>query len=52
SQSKKWCEMLPPDLWVPMVVVEGLHYYNYEPAQLKDGSVVVPVHFYSHKDIV
>lgn len=46
SQSKKWREELPPSLRVPMVVVEGEHFYIYEPTQLEDSRVVVPVFFY------
>lgn len=45
SQSKKWREELPPSLRVPMVVVEGEHFYIYEPTQLEDSRVVVPVFF-------
>lgn len=46
SQSKKWRESLPADLRVPMVHVDGQHFYVYEPAQLQDMSIVVPVFFY------
>ncbi|KAH9806620.1 hypothetical protein DFH28DRAFT_1179455, partial [Melampsora americana] len=46
SQSKKWREDLPPSLRVPMVVVGGEHFYIYEPTQLEDARVVVPVFFY------
>ncbi|KAG0139980.1 hypothetical protein CROQUDRAFT_53924, partial [Cronartium quercuum f. sp. fusiforme G11] len=45
SQSKKWHEMLSPEMCVPMVETKGMHYYIYEPAQMWDGTVVVPVHF-------
>ncbi|KAH9808465.1 hypothetical protein DFH28DRAFT_909450 [Melampsora americana] len=46
SQSKKWREDLPPSLRVPMVVAHGEHFYIYEPTQLEDLRVVVPVFFY------
>ncbi|EGG08209.1 uncharacterized protein MELLADRAFT_84994 [Melampsora larici-populina 98AG31] len=39
SQSKKWREDLPPSLRVPMVDVDGEHFYIYEPAQLADSLV-------------
>ncbi|KAG0152032.1 hypothetical protein CROQUDRAFT_23070, partial [Cronartium quercuum f. sp. fusiforme G11] len=52
SQSKKWCEMLPLEMCVPMVETKGMHYYIYVPAQMWDGTVVVPVHFYSHNKIL
>ncbi|KAG0151477.1 hypothetical protein CROQUDRAFT_704044, partial [Cronartium quercuum f. sp. fusiforme G11] len=50
SQSKEWHEMLPKDMQVQMVVVRNIHYYIYEPTQMADGTVVVPCHFYSHKN--
>ncbi|KAH9810721.1 hypothetical protein DFH28DRAFT_488008 [Melampsora americana] len=46
SQSKKWREELQPTLRVPMVEVDGEHFYIYEPAQLVDSVVVLPVFFY------
>lgn len=46
SQSTKWREGLEVDLRVPMVDVNGEHFYLYEPAQLHDSSLVVPVYFY------
>ncbi|KAH9810402.1 hypothetical protein DFH28DRAFT_932887 [Melampsora americana] len=46
SQSKKWREDLPQSIRAPMVVVDGQHFYIYEPAQLEDSRVVVPVFFY------
>ncbi|KAH9824991.1 hypothetical protein DFH28DRAFT_878023 [Melampsora americana] len=46
SQCKKWREDLPPPLRVPMVVSHGEHFYVYEPTQLEDSRVVVPVFFY------
>lgn len=48
SQSKKWREGLTAELRVPMVNVGGEHFYVYEPAQLLDMSMVVPVFFYRH----
>ncbi|KAH9809142.1 hypothetical protein DFH28DRAFT_1036566 [Melampsora americana] len=52
SQSKKWREDLPPNLRVPMVDVYGEHFYIYEPAQLEDSRVVVPVFFYKDNSTV
>ncbi|KAH9808247.1 hypothetical protein DFH28DRAFT_1196797 [Melampsora americana] len=49
SQSKKWREDLPPSLRVPMVDVEGEHFYIYEPAQLENSRVVVPIFFYKNE---
>ncbi|KAH9807600.1 hypothetical protein DFH28DRAFT_938119 [Melampsora americana] len=48
SQSKKWREELPPSLRVPMVDVDGQHFYIYEPAQLENARVVVPIFFYKN----
>lgn len=47
AQSQKWREGLSREMRVPMVEVSGQHYYIYEPAQLSNGKVVVPVFFYS-----
>ncbi|EGG02512.1 uncharacterized protein MELLADRAFT_91346 [Melampsora larici-populina 98AG31] len=52
SQSKKWREDLPPSLRVPMVDVDGEHFYIYEPAQLADSRVVIPVFFYKDELVV
>ncbi|KAG0145392.1 hypothetical protein CROQUDRAFT_45814, partial [Cronartium quercuum f. sp. fusiforme G11] len=49
-QSKIWCEMLPKDMQVQMVVVRNIHYYIYEPTQMADGTLKVPYHFYFHKN--
>ncbi|KAH9809107.1 hypothetical protein DFH28DRAFT_1191574 [Melampsora americana] len=49
SQSKKWREELPPRLRVPMVDVDGEHFYIYEPAQLQNSRVVVPTFFYKNE---
>ncbi|KAH9820292.1 hypothetical protein DFH28DRAFT_1218255 [Melampsora americana] len=49
SQSKKWREELPPSLRVPMVDVDGEHFFIYEPAQLANSRVVVPVFFYKNE---
>ncbi|CAH7672298.1 hypothetical protein PPACK8108_LOCUS7107, partial [Phakopsora pachyrhizi] len=46
SQSKKWLQEYPRDLRAQMISVEGKHYYIYEPVQINDGSVVVPMFFY------
>ncbi|KAH9807690.1 hypothetical protein DFH28DRAFT_1202848, partial [Melampsora americana] len=52
SQSKKWRESLSPSLRVQMVDIEGEHFYIYEPAQLEDSQVVVPVFFYKDDSTV
>ncbi|KAI8446222.1 hypothetical protein BY996DRAFT_8458912 [Phakopsora pachyrhizi] len=46
SQSKKWLQEYPRDLRAQMINVGGKHYYIYEPVQINDGSVVVPMFFY------
>ncbi|KAH9808221.1 hypothetical protein DFH28DRAFT_910504 [Melampsora americana] len=46
SQSKKWWEELHQSLCVPMVEVDGEHFYRYEPAQRVDSYVVPPVFYY------
>ncbi|KAI8448444.1 hypothetical protein BY996DRAFT_6419740 [Phakopsora pachyrhizi] len=45
-QSKNWLQKYPRDLTAQMISVGGKHYYIYEPVQLNDGSVVVPIFFY------
>ncbi|KAI8460603.1 hypothetical protein BY996DRAFT_6409263 [Phakopsora pachyrhizi] len=50
SQSKKWLHEYPRDLRGQMISVGGKHYYIYEPVQLNDGSVVVPMFFYIRGD--
>ncbi|KAI8444929.1 hypothetical protein BY996DRAFT_6434961 [Phakopsora pachyrhizi] len=45
-QSKKWLQEYPRDLRAQMISVGGKHYYIYEPVQINDGSVVVPMFFY------
>ncbi|EGF97427.1 uncharacterized protein MELLADRAFT_85368 [Melampsora larici-populina 98AG31] len=52
SQSKKWREDLPRNLRVPMVNVYGEHFYIYEPCQLEDSRVVVPIFFYKKNSII
>ncbi|KAI8457360.1 hypothetical protein BY996DRAFT_6411693 [Phakopsora pachyrhizi] len=46
NQSKKWLQEYPRDLRAKMISVGGKHYYIYEPVQINDGSVVVPMFFY------
>jgi hypothetical protein len=46
SQSRKWREELPSDMRVQMVSVNGKHFYIYEPTQLFDGMMVIPIFFY------
>ncbi|KAH9809499.1 hypothetical protein DFH28DRAFT_1133401 [Melampsora americana] len=52
SQSKKWRECLSRDIRPQMVDIEGEHFYIYEPAQLEDSRVVVPVIFYKDDSTV
>ncbi|KAI8455366.1 hypothetical protein BY996DRAFT_8686339 [Phakopsora pachyrhizi] len=46
SQSKKWLQEYPRDLRAQRISVGGKHYYIYDPVQISDGSVVVPMFFY------
>lgn len=46
SQSKKWREEIPVHLRAPMVHVHDSHWYIYEPTQLSDNRLVLPVLFY------
>ncbi|KAH9812611.1 hypothetical protein DFH28DRAFT_1177059 [Melampsora americana] len=52
SQSKKWRECLSRNVRPQMVDIEGEHFYIYEPAQLEDSRVVVPVFFYKDDSTV
>ncbi|KAI8460241.1 hypothetical protein BY996DRAFT_4632711 [Phakopsora pachyrhizi] len=47
AQSEKWLHQYPRNLRAQMISVGGKHYYIYEPVQLFDGNVVVPVFFYT-----
>ncbi|KAI8459779.1 hypothetical protein BY996DRAFT_6409904 [Phakopsora pachyrhizi] len=47
AQSEKWLHQYPRNLRAQMISVGGKHYYIYEPVQLIDGNVVVPVFFYT-----
>ncbi|KAI8459899.1 hypothetical protein BY996DRAFT_6409842 [Phakopsora pachyrhizi] len=51
SHSKKWLQKYPRDLRAQMICVGGKHYYIYEPVQLNDGSVIVPIFFYIRGEI-
>ncbi|CAH7669173.1 hypothetical protein PPACK8108_LOCUS3748, partial [Phakopsora pachyrhizi] len=46
SQSAKWLHQYPRDLRVQMIKVGVKSYYIYEPTQIIDGNVVVPIFFY------
>ncbi|KAH9813011.1 hypothetical protein DFH28DRAFT_1128957 [Melampsora americana] len=46
SQCRKWRELYPPHLRVQMVEMRSNHYYIYEPVQLIQGQLVVPMFFY------
>ncbi|KAI8448575.1 hypothetical protein BY996DRAFT_4590961 [Phakopsora pachyrhizi] len=47
AQSEKWLHQYPRNLRAQMISVGGKHYYIYEPVQLFDGNVAVPVFFYT-----
>ncbi|KAI8452471.1 hypothetical protein BY996DRAFT_8515030 [Phakopsora pachyrhizi] len=47
SQSEKWLHQFPRNLRAKMISVGGKQFYIYEPVQLIDGNVVVPVFFYT-----
>jgi hypothetical protein len=47
SQSYKWRADLPEDLRVQMVAIQSKHFYLFEPIELLDKTMVVPVYFYS-----
>ncbi|KAI8446784.1 hypothetical protein BY996DRAFT_6421979 [Phakopsora pachyrhizi] len=47
AQSEKWLHQYPRNLRAQMISVGGKHYYIYEPVQLFDGNVVIPVFFYT-----
>ncbi|EFP87206.2 uncharacterized protein PGTG_12790 [Puccinia graminis f. sp. tritici CRL 75-36-700-3] len=46
SQSKKWLEDMDPDSRAPMVRTSNGDFYLFEPVQLSNDSVVVPIFFY------
>lgn len=52
AQSQKWREGFSRELRVPMVRVRNQHFYVYEPAQLEDKRVVLPVFFYQKSSVV
>ncbi|CAH7685630.1 hypothetical protein BY996DRAFT_4576201 [Phakopsora pachyrhizi] len=43
SQSQKWLHQYPRDLHAQMIRVENKSFYIYEPAQIIDRNVVVPI---------
>ncbi|KAI8458215.1 hypothetical protein BY996DRAFT_6411083 [Phakopsora pachyrhizi] len=47
AQSEKWLHLYPRNLRPQMISFGGKQYYIYEPVQLIDGNVVVPVFFYT-----
>ncbi|KAI8447008.1 hypothetical protein BY996DRAFT_4647289 [Phakopsora pachyrhizi] len=47
SQSEKWLHQYPRNLRAQMISFGGKQFYIYEPVQLIDGNVVVPVFFYT-----
>ncbi|KAI8450568.1 hypothetical protein BY996DRAFT_6417251 [Phakopsora pachyrhizi] len=51
AQSEKWLHQYPRNLRPQMISFGGKHYYIYVPVQLIDGNVVVPVFFYTKREI-
>ncbi|EFP90060.2 uncharacterized protein PGTG_15908 [Puccinia graminis f. sp. tritici CRL 75-36-700-3] len=47
SQSAKWLKHLAPDIRVQMVAYNKKHYYTYEPVQLKNDDIIIPIFFYT-----
>ncbi|EFP83637.2 uncharacterized protein PGTG_09350 [Puccinia graminis f. sp. tritici CRL 75-36-700-3] len=47
SQSAKWLKHLAPDIRVQMVAYNKKHYYTYEPVQLKNDNIIIPIFFYT-----
>ncbi|KAA1087327.1 hypothetical protein PGT21_029055 [Puccinia graminis f. sp. tritici] len=47
SQSAKWLKHLAPDIRVQMVAYNQKHYYTYEPVQLKNDDIIIPIFFYT-----
>ncbi|POW14591.1 hypothetical protein PSTT_02767 [Puccinia striiformis] len=50
AQSTKWLKHLDSDLRVQMVEAQNKHFYIFEPVQLKDFHIVIPIFFYTLKD--
>ncbi|KAA1106853.1 hypothetical protein PGTUg99_020771 [Puccinia graminis f. sp. tritici] len=46
SQSKKWLEDMDPETRAPMVRTPNGDFYLFEPVQLSNDSIVVPLFFY------
>ncbi|KAA1138086.1 hypothetical protein PGTUg99_029966 [Puccinia graminis f. sp. tritici] len=46
SQSKKWLEDMDPETRAPMVRTPNGDFYLFEPVQLSNNSIVVPLFFY------
>ncbi|KAI8443632.1 hypothetical protein BY996DRAFT_4602884, partial [Phakopsora pachyrhizi] len=50
SQSEKWLHQFPRDLQAQTISHGGKHFYIYEPVQINNGNVVVPIYFYTKKN--
>lgn len=48
-QAKRWLEELDPSLATPMIRVGHQDFYVFEPAQLQDGSIVIPERWFTRK---
>ena len=49
-QAAHWCTEVAPSRATPMAVMDGHHYYIYEPCLLHDGRVCVPVRWFMRND--
>ncbi|CAH7668997.1 hypothetical protein BY996DRAFT_4572650, partial [Phakopsora pachyrhizi] len=49
SQSIKWLHQFHRDFQAQMIIKGGKHYYIYEPAQISNGNVVLPIYFNTKK---
>jgi hypothetical protein len=46
NQARKWLHDMDPDLLTPMHRVNGVDYYIYEAARLKDGTMCMPFRWF------
>jgi hypothetical protein len=50
SQSAKWLKHLDSDLRVQMVEENNKHFYIFEPVQLKNCEIIIPVFFHTENE--
>ena len=48
-QSLKWREALSPQMRAQMVEIRDKHFYIFEPVQIRGGTLVVPIFYYTHQ---